>query len=61
MNLFKFDDSWAFDMSPQIWIYVVAVFIVMIITYAAWKISGYYQKKKKKEKEEKAVKLEEPV
>jgi len=60
MNLFKFDDSWAFDMSPQIWIYVVAVFIVMIITYATWKISVYYQKKKKNEKEETA-KLEEPV
>jgi hypothetical protein len=61
MNLFKFDDSWAFDMSPQIWIYVVAVFIVMIITYATWKISVYYQKNKKIKKEEEAAKLEEPV
>jgi len=57
MNFFNFDDSWALDMSPQIWIYIVAVFIVMIITYIAWKLSVYYQKKKKEE----AAKLEDLV
>ena len=57
MNFFSFDDSWALDMSPQIWIYIVAVFVVMIITYIAWKLSVYYQKKKKEE----AAKLEDLV
>jgi hypothetical protein len=54
MNLFKFDDSWAFDMSPQIWIYVVAVLILTSVTYAAWDVFVRYLKSKKRKREEDA-------
>jgi|HubBroStandDraft_4_1064222.scaffolds.fasta_scaffold360558_3 agmatine/peptidylarginine deiminase len=50
MNLFRFDDSWAFDTSPQIWIYVVAVVILMAMTFSAWVVFARYQKDKKNKK-----------